>query len=112
MEILYGARECGKCGLGPITQECAAEACEYHTAHAVESTLPVRLRQVGGEAAAGQRIEHVERRFDAKEGRDQYRELRRPGRIGCDELREKGGSEDQQLGIADADQKAATIERD
>src|SRR5476651_1139779 len=48
--------------LWPVTEQGAAEAREYHTAHAVESTLPVRLRQVGGEAAAGQRIEHVERR--------------------------------------------------
>src|SRR5471030_233736 len=110
MEILYGARECGKCGLAPITQECAAEACEYHTAHAVESTLPVGLRQVGGEAAAGQRIEHVERGFDGKEGRDQDGELRCPRRVGRDELREEGSGEDQQLGIADADQKAAAIE--
>jgi hypothetical protein len=67
---------------------------------------------MAGEAAGGERIEHVKARFHGQEGGDQQGELRRPRRVGRDELGEESGRENQQLGIADAAQEAAAEQRE
>src|SRR5262245_52766853 len=87
----------GREALRPVTQQCAAEAGENRSAQSVDPPLPDGLHEITREPARAQPQREIGAGLDRDKGRHQEQELRRPGRIGSDELREECRGEHQQL---------------